>query len=293
MKNKTHMFDAFIDLDGVEVVADWRYPLIVPYIMQSPSFIAIRNKHNGLTVDKSDLPQDSLLVSNIAKRFDLLSLERCDTLKTNRAWWDRAGKFLYGTRTSIPRVEPALIRAGKTLTIEHEKKSYPVITLQVPLTLTETDALKQIKLIFRIHKSISNIPFNYQNPDMDIVEFKLSQSRLRQDTLINGVRALAMYKAGQPLWKIGNDLLLSPVNEIDEHDANLDQDIAADKKRVLSIMAHRLVKTAALVAENAARGRFPSDEHFPEAIVSTFTRKAGRPVGSKRPKRLNGRGVSI
>jgi hypothetical protein len=95
-----------------------------------------------------------------------------------------------------------------------------------------------------------------------------------------------MHRNGTPLWKIGNDLHLSPDNAIDENDATLDQDVAADRKQVLSIMAHRLVKTAALVAENAARGRFPSDEPFTEAILSPFKRAPGRPIGSKRPKRM-------
>jgi hypothetical protein len=287
MAKKILPFDADIELEGVDVAANWRYTLVVPYIMQSPSFIAVRGKHTGLAAGKNQLPKDAALVLKIAKRFGLLTVESCDDFKTNLDWWNRAGKFLYGTTTETPKVEQKLIRAGGASSIKLDKKSYPVISLQVPLTLTATEALNQIKLIFNIHTSISNIAFSSPIPDKHIAEFQLYPSRLRQDTLVNGVKALAMYKAGVPLWKIGNDLKLSPDNAIDEHDKTIDQDVAADKKRVLSIMAHRLVKTAALVAENAARGRFPSDEYFPEAIVSTFTRKAGRPVGSKRPKRLN------
>jgi hypothetical protein len=289
MAKKILPYDADIYLEGVDVVADWRYTLIVPYIMQSPSFIAVRDKHIGAVVQKKELPKDASLVLKIAERFDLLAVESCDDFTTNIDWWNRSGKFLYGTTTETPKVEQVLIRAGKTGAIEFDKKSYPVISLQVPLTLTATEALNQIKLIFYIHTSINTLGFSTPISDKDVAEFQLHPSRLRQDTLTNGVKALAMYRDGTPLWKIGNDLRLSPNNAIDEHDANLDQDIAADKKRVLSIMARRLVKTAALVAENAARGRFPSDEPFPEAILSTFTRKAGRPVGSKRPKRLNAR----
>ncbi len=287
MAKKILPFDADIELEGVDVAANWRYTLIVPYIMQSPSFIAVRGKHAGMVVRKNQLPKDAALVLKIARRFDLLAVESCDDFKTNLDWWNRAGKFLYGTTTETPKVEQTLIRAGETGSIELDNKSYPVISLQVPLTLTATEALNQIKLIFYIHTSINNISFSSPIPDKHIAEFQLHPSRLRQDTLVNGVKALAMYKTGTPLWKIGNDLKLSPDNAIDEHDRTIDQDVAADKKRVLSIMAHRLVKTAALVAENAARGRFPSDERFPEAMVSTFTRKAGRPIGSKRPKRIN------
>ena len=45
-----------------------------------------------------------------------------------------------------------------------------------------------------------------------------------------------------------------------------------------------LVKIASLVAENAARGRFPSKKMFPEAMLESYERDAGRPKGSKSPK---------
>jgi hypothetical protein len=286
MAKKILPFDANIELEGVDVAANWRYTLIVPYIMQSPSFIAVRAKHSGAVVQKSNLPKDASLVLKIAERFDLLAVESCDDFTTNLDWWNRAGKFLYGTTTETPKVEQVLIRTGKTGAIKFDKKSYPVISLQVPLTLTATEAISQIKLIFQIHTALNSVSFSSPIPDKHIAEFQLHPSRLRQDTLVNGVKALAMHRNGTPLWKIGNDLHLSPDNAIDENDATLDQDVAADRKQVLSIMAHRLVKTAALVAENAARGRFPSDEPFTEAILSPFKRAPGRPIGSKRPKRM-------
>jgi len=49
------------------------------------------------------------------------------------------------------------------------------------------------------------------------------------------------------------------------------------RKNVLSIAARRAIRQAVLVAENAARGRFPTDKWFPEAILSPYSRKAGRP----------------
>lgn len=286
MAKKILPFDADIELEGVDVAANWRYTLIVPYIMQSPSFIAVRDKHNGVAGRNSTQPKDAALVLKIAKRFDILNVTSCDDFKTNHDWWNRAGKFLYGTTTETPKVEQLLIHTGKTAAVKFDKRSYPVISLQVPLTLTATEAISQIKLIFQIHTSINSVSFSSPIPDKQIAEFQLHPSRLRQDTLVNGVKALAMHKNGMPLWKIGNDLNLSPDNAIDENDATLDQDVAADRKQVLSIMAHRLVKTAALVAENAARGRFPSDEPFAEAILSPFKRAPGRPIGSKRPKRM-------
>lgn len=286
MGKNLHPFDAYMEMDGVDVTANWRYTLIVPYIMQSPSFIAVRDSHKGLHVAKKRVPSDAAKVLSIAERFDLLGLDHCDDFATNINWWERTGKYLYGTKTKIPEVRELLVRAGKSAVIDVPSNPHPTITLQVPLTLTATEALSQIKLIFKIHTELSGVEFSTPIPEKHEADFKLFPSRLRQDTLVNGVKALAMYRAGAPLWKIGNDLALSPRNAIDEHDETLDQDVAAGKKRVLSIMSHRLIKTAALVAENAARGRFPCDEPFPEALLDAYTRKPGRPVGSKRPKRI-------
>jgi len=39
-----------------------------------------------------------------------------------------------------------------------------------------------------------------------------------------------------------------------------------------------------LVAENAARGRFPSDKNFSEAITTPYKRKAGRPTGTNKSR---------
>lgn len=62
-------------------------------------------------------------------------------------------------------------------------------------------------------------------------------------------------------------------------------DDIAYQREILSIGARRLIKKAALIAENAARGRFPCDKPFPEAIFYPYERKAGRPKGTKSSKR--------
>jgi hypothetical protein len=108
---------------------------------------------------------------------------------------------------------------------------------------------------------------------------------LRVDTLQNGLTALRLYKKRLPLWKIGNQLRLIPAQSFIESDTGdiLAADLA-DRKELLSIAASRLIRCAALVAENAARGRFPSDKSFSEAITMPYKRKAGRPTGTKKVK---------
>ena len=93
-----------------------------------------------------------------------------------------------------------------------------------------------------------------------------------------------MYKRGFPLWKIGNELRLIPAQSFIEKDADKIEIDLADRKEILSIAASRLIKTAVLVAENAARGVFPSDKSLSKAITTPYKRKAGRPTGTKKIK---------
>ena len=85
-----------------------------------------------------------------------------------------------------------------------------------------------------------------------------------------------------PLWQIGNELNLVPSKTFNQK--LLDSKNAykySENKEIMSIAASRLIKNAALVAENAARGRFPNNRPFKEAILTPYEREAGRPSGSQ------------
>lgn len=284
-----HVHKLFADMlaDEVEVAPDWRYNLVVPYIRHSTSYLAVRDKYRGLKVPKEQLPSDAKLVHQVAQWFDILDIEADDDGDDQTDWWERAGKTLYGFDKAIPSVGHTFANAKDENLIKAGGVDYASIVLNIPLTLTMTDAVSQIKDVFNLYVKHFGAEFGMPLPDSYKAHYKLENSKLRQDTLVKGVDALTMYKAGLPLWQIGNNLELSPRNMLTSNGVDFDQDELADKKRVLSIMAKRLVNTAALIAENAARGRFPSDKLFPEAILGTYKRTAGRPVGSKRPKRIN------
>lgn len=277
---------ADVYVDEVDVLPDWRYHLVVPYMRLSSSHLAVRDKYRGLKVDKSALPKDEELVLQVADGFDVLSIEADDDQGDQTQWWERAGKYLYGYQNQIPSVTHLFAEANEAMKVRVGGLGYPSLALNVPFTLTMTEAIAQIKRLFRMYEQDPDLHFGMALPDSYIAHVKLEPSRLRQDTLVKGVAALTMHREGLPLWQIGNKLELSHGNVIDETASGLDRDKLAGRKKVLSIMARRLVKTAALVAENAARGRFPSDKPFPEAMLSA-NRKAGRPKGSGHALRLH------
>jgi hypothetical protein len=137
-----------------------------------------------------------------------------------------------------------------------------------------------------VKKTIENEAFAAALPVQVAPKYQLVKSKLRIETLTAGITALKLYKQGVPLWQIGNRLMMIPTQCFDESkvsDINIHQ--FSENKEILSIAARRLIRTAVLVAENAARGRFPSDKPFGQAMMGDYKRNPGRPAGTKRVKR--------
>jgi hypothetical protein len=282
--NTPSLLGANLMEDEIEVPNDWRYHLVLPYMRQSSSYIAVRDKYRGKKIKKSELPKDEKLVYEVAHWFDILSVEADDEDSTE--WWERDGKLVYGFNKELPVVTGTFMKPRPTRTLAIGHDDIPMYVMQIPATLTYAEAFDGIRRAFAgLIKEYGTTKLGQPLPDSYKSHYQLFRSKLRKATLIKGVQALSMYRGGIPLWKIGNDLELSPDNSFDEFKHDLHPYEEAQKKRVLSIMARRLVNTASLIAENAARGRFPSDKPFPEAMLDDFKRTAGRPIGSK-PVRL-------
>jgi phenylpyruvate tautomerase PptA (4-oxalocrotonate tautomerase family) len=103
-----------------------------------------------------------------------------------------------------------------------------------------------------------------------------------KEKLILGMREALIKNSGlnqDQVWIYLIDLV--PEQMIESDADEILEDELGDRKELLSIAASRLIRCASLVAENAARGRFPSDKNFSEAITTPYKRKAGRPFGRK------------
>ena len=110
-------------------------------------------------------------------------------------------------------------------------------------------------------------------------------SKLREPTIKQGIMALKMYQKGILLWLIGNQLELSPAHRIEldaKDNPRSDESNLAEKTTRLQILASKLVAKAELIAENAARGLYPTNAACRHAIkFRSSTRKAGRPAKTK------------
>jgi len=259
---------ADFDKSGLSVKPDPRYDLVCDYLKASPSYESVMRK---LANQKSPYPppKDHKAVAKVVKDFGAIyKMKETD-------WWEKIGKNLYGISAPLPTVK---ITGSLNSTNKQQVSNWTGIdsvVAELPLNLTLPQALKQLR------RQLADYHFSTALPKQTAPKYQLSNSKLRIETLQNGLRALRLYKRGLPLWKIGNDLRLIPAQSFIERDIDLNDPNLADRKELLSIAASRLIKTAALVAENAARGRFPSDNIFNEAITTPYKRKAGRPTGIK------------
>jgi hypothetical protein len=257
---------------GLSVKPDLRYDLVCDYLKLSPSYEAVMRR---LAKQESPypLPKDSKVVAKVVNDFGAIyKLREAD-------WWEKIGMGLYGISAPLPSVKVVGVLDKQNNQLKTKWSGVNTVVAELPLNLTLPQALKQLR------KQLADYQFSIALPKQTAPQYQLSNSKLRVDTLQNGLIALRLYKKGLPLWKIGNQLRLIPAQAFVESEAHeiLENELG-DRKEILSIAASRLIRCAALVAENAARGRFPSDKNFSEAITTPYKRKAGRPSGTKKNK---------
>lgn len=263
---------ATYESDGVFVAADWRYELLLDYLQLSASYQAVM-RNQGKPVQGMNLPADFSRVQEVFEDFgNIRSIGEA-------RWWTSRGKQLFGIKAPEPVVRLHGRLTSKSTSQVMEWRGVDELVVTLPLGLTRATALK------RLAKQLTDEPFAQALDRQIKPKYTLYPSKLRKETLVAGVEALKMYRRHEPLWRIGNRLRVVPAQCFDEQESVLNPRSHNDNKIVLSIAARRLIRTAILVAENAARGRFPCNKSFPEALLEEYQRKAGRPVGSRGPKR--------
>lgn len=269
---RVEVLGADYDKVGVAVAPDWRYELVMDFLKLSPSFRAVRNHLLGGTAHR--LPSDFAVVEQVFNDFGDLYTER------EALWWSKRGMHLYGITAPLPNVrEVGELNSGNKR-LHSQWQHYDSVVMEIPLALTLPQAMKQLR------KLLNEKSFAAALPQSVTPKYQLMPSKLRIETLTAGVDALKYYERGLPLWQIGNRLRLIPAQSFNEQKVNEGNAYQySQQKELLSIAARRLIRTAVLVAENAARGRFPCDKPFAEAQMDYYKRKPGRPVGSTRAKR--------
>lgn len=270
------------EFNGLFAAKDWRYEALVDYLKLSPSYKLVcdwaKNRKNPIP---AQAPKDWKKILRTYDDFGNILRIR------ESAWWDERGRQLFGIRAAQTKTFTIGLSSSDKLIddqlltqaeISWNQMARPdCLIISVPTIQTKQIALRQISAI------IKNSEFKTAKPIK--AKYELVRSKLRESTIKLGISALKMYRRGAPLWVIANQLNLAPAYQIeldergipDHSDLNI-----ADKKIRLQIMASKLIAKAELIAENAARGIYPSDAPCKYAIkLSSTSRKAGRPAKSK------------
>lgn len=255
---RTELLGADFARDGLSVELDWRYEMVMDYLRLSHSYSAVLLTMQGKK-SPYPLPSDFAAVEAVVKDFQ-------DINKIGeRKWWDTVGKGLFGVRAPATSVElVGKIDAANQMTTSKWLGSDSLV-ITVPVTMKPAQAFRQLKELFEMQQLPQSAP------ELIAPKYAISNNRMHQQTMSLGVTALKQYQKGQKLREIGNRL--------EEFTESRYEDSAI----------RRLISLAALIAENAARGRFFTNKAFPEALTETYRRKAGRPVGTKGIKWAKGR----
>ena len=265
---------------GLFAASDWRYEALVDYLKLSPSYkLVCEWARKGSKVIPKNAPKDwKQLVKTYEDFGDVWRI-------SESRWWDSRGKALFGIKAAKAQTfaighsdETALINskiAAQSQNTWQDMGTPECLVLAIPTNQTKQMALKQINAIVRAGNFVST------KPKLIKPKYELIRSKLREPTIKLGIMALKMYQFGSPLWLIGNRLALSPAHHIkldDEGILDANELNLAEKKIRLQILASKLVAKSELIAENAARGLYPTDATCRYAIkFESLTRKVGRP----------------
>ena len=218
--------------------ANYKHEYMFYYLMVSPSYwLAHRQLHLNETILESELPDDFANVLEIYKKFgDIYSKHFIE-------WWNETGKDLFADKNAKERIlisiDPAkskqvLLNDFMELLerLENKKKKAPTDKIQF-----EVNKIRLTSLVNRYQLLIERATYDGKN------RFKKEQ-----------------------LWK----LLKSA-----EYPSSRSKEVRLNSKRTannhevrtyLSILASKNLKQAFYIAENAARGRFPSLEPVNNAM---------------------------
>lgn len=257
--------------DGGYAPPDSRYQWFYEYLLESPSFLAVQAKLRGES-SPYPFPSDWDKVEPVARDF----IDADPDLMFHDWWRKKGGLKLFSVRAPDPAVTAAVGRLSeKTRSLRLEWDGNDGVVIRVALNQSRKNAEKQISKLF------DRLQFEVPVRASVAPKYVFLKNRIWESTLETGLLALFDQRSRNqavPLWWIGNRLNLIPRQTFnqDEYDRIKSKELA-ERKRLLGIAAARLIKNAALIAENAARGRFPCADPFPEAQMAFFKRKAGRP----------------
>ena len=253
----------------LSIVADWRYPQFFQFLQLSPSYrLAHLIAQGKLDRQKCVLPKDFEVVEATYAAFG-------DVTRTSFwDWWLKTAQYQFGV-SAAPRAKSLLkIKLREDVTdgmikATHEQLdefvmvdrpaqgNLATLVLAVPLHNDRKALLKEIALLI-------DSEYGIERQQSGIAAYHMLRNKMRERTLIMA-RNVVLGRAARPkakLFVIGNITKVSPTHW---SDPNVKRDkVEAGKRETMEVLTSRHINRAYTLAENAARGTFPSLDPLPE-----------------------------
>ncbi len=241
------------------------YRLWFEILSLSPSYELARRfrEHKGRLSkdDRARLPAD---FEQVLRIYDDFGDVQCIYF---RDWWLDRGIRLLGSRGDRPQTE-FLLKASQGerpdksqlerparyfSTVWHEAQQPDVMLLAVPLNIGRQKALREVKRLIDHHA----VPV-YEPPPP---QYKLADKDMHNQSILDAVRVLYV-RAAKPdykLWQVGVAAQISKTySKMFDVTKTKRTAMNSEEIRSLEMMTSRKLRQARHLAENAARGIFPS-----------------------------------
>jgi hypothetical protein len=257
----------------LSITSDWRYPHFMLFLQLSPSYRLARLISTGEVDPRAvALPRDFPSVEKTYRAFGDL------TRTYFWRWWITTAQYQFGVSvkpepkvlfkfdlnqqpsdTDIGRAREAL---NEYLFVDRPAQSNPA-TLIAALPIHGDR-----KSMVRVFNKLLGPIYGTDKLPVRVVPYSLIHNKIREPTLLKALRVVRARAAAaatgekkkKRLFVIGNLLKVSARNATDERTSPVDAKV---QRRHMEILTSRQLHNAYLLAENAARGRFPSFDPLP------------------------------
>ena len=252
------------------------HDLFFHYLRISPSYELARKASKGRlsTEEKKRLPKD---FNKVQETYALLG----DVQNTLfRYWWQKVGHEVFGVPHEYPTVDLICVLDGsapRSRQIQNDVADYlktkaakagnsPALIISIPLDSDIKDRMQWVKKYLMQYKNLRKSKKIKVKPKIE-----LKRKRINQQALVRGWGLLRFKSAFPDMenWRLGAAANLSPsyspVLKVLGPRKTTDSREAQDRV-LMGKITHRSLKKYQFIAENAARGNFPSESKIEMAF---------------------------
>jgi len=248
----------------VHAAQDWRFQMLFEFLRISPSYALAHTLKNEVAL--TEALGDAAWAARVWKTYtDIGNVHEV----LYRDWWLRNGLKLFGVHTAKPKSEKITRLSHEASDEGLSEQSVQSITaylngnfkqqgapdsvlVSIPLGQKRMTIMRQLRKLL----DEANLEPIYQPQ----ATYMLENNKMRYRRLLAGLRLVYMRSArpNDALWRIATRAKISTTHNTLDPLAQRKEAKTADARRMLTIMASRLLHDVLVMSENAAQGIFPS-----------------------------------